>query len=169
MTKSRLDEYDKDYGQCKATSETDFILSFPNVLDGTDRQQRVHTCFRNCKDYIYDNYIPDGHPKGIIQYKDVFTVDTRPNCTVETDLTIPHLNENDERFLLCLYPVDDCEQTVHAEEGGWGQVKIVITRGIFAVIYATPVQFIFELLCIYLIKIKHNDQKAGENCKILTF
>lgn len=123
----------------------------------------------NCKDYKYDDYIPEGMPNEKIQFKDVFTIDTRPNCTRETDLTIPHLNDGDERFLLCLYPVDKCEQTKHEEEGGWGNIKIVIIRGIFAVIYATPVQFIFELLCIYLIKIKHNDQKAGENCKVLTF
>ena len=37
MTTSRP-EYDKDFGQCKASSETDFILGFENVLDGTNRQ-----------------------------------------------------------------------------------------------------------------------------------
>jgi len=45
----------------------------------------------------------------------------------------------------------------------------VVLKGVFGVIYATPVQFIFELLCIYLIKIKTNDQKASDNCKILLF
>ena len=42
-------------------------------------------------------------------------------------------------------------------------------RGLIALVIANPIQFIFELLCIYLIKIKHDDQKAGDNCKVLIF
>lgn len=58
--------------------------------------------------------------------------------------------------MLCLYPTEECEKTEHPEEIGFGEVKISVTRGVMAVVFSTPVQFIFELLCIYLIKIKHN-------------
>ena len=34
---------------------------------------------------------------------------------------------------------------------------------------ATPLQFIWELACVYLVKIKHNQDKAGEARKMLTF
>lgn len=38
-----------------------------------------------------------------------------------------------------------------------------------ALLIANPIQFIFELLSIYLIKISFDDQKVGDNCKILSF
>lgn len=42
-------------------------------------------------------------------------------------------------------------------------------RGLLAVLYASPVQFVFELLCIYLVKFRTNHDKVSENCKILSF
>jgi len=59
------------------------------TIDGSNRQSRIHTCFLNCKDYIYDDF------------KQIYALDTRPNCT--------DLAEADERFLICLYPEDKCE------------------------------------------------------------
>lgn len=93
--------------------------------------------------------------------KEIYTLDTRPNCTDQID--------DAEQYLLCLSPDEFCEQTVHDSEEGYGVVKITPLRGLFAVIFATPVQFIFELLCIYLVKIKNNNEKVSENCKILSF
>jgi hypothetical protein len=39
------------------------------VRDGTQRQEILHTCFKNCKDYNYD------------EYKDIFYFDNRKNCS----------------------------------------------------------------------------------------
>jgi len=74
-----------------------------------------------------------------------------------------------ERYLLCLYPEDSCEQTVYAEEIGWGHFTIAPYKGLLAVVFSTPAQFLFELFCIFLIKVKHNTEKASENCKILSY
>ena len=114
---------------------------------------RIHSCFENCKDYIYD------------EFKSVFTKDTRVNCT-EYDKPA---NKNHERYLLCLYPDESCESTVHEDEIGVDPIIVSWMKGIIALGIANPVQVIFELLCIYLIKIKYDDQKAGDNCKVLTF
>lgn len=34
---------------------------------------------------------------------------------------------------------------------------------------ATPIQFFFELFCIYLVKVKVNTDRASENCKLLSY
>ena len=70
---------------------------------------------------------------------------------------------------MCLYPSEKCEKTILKEEEGWGEIKIAVFKGLLAVVFATPLQFIFELLCIYLVKIKLNPDKASDNCSILTF
>ena len=57
----------KDYAQCDGYS--DDILEFKTVRDGSFRQEKLHTCFRNCKNYNYD------------EYKEIFTIDTRKNCS----------------------------------------------------------------------------------------
>lgn len=68
------------------------------TIDGTKRQNRVHTCFRNCKNYKYDDL------------KGIYTKDTRVNCTYYDE---PGKGREDhERYLMCLYPQDECEQTV---------------------------------------------------------
>lgn len=79
----------------------------------------LHTCFKNCKDYIYD------------EFKDIYTKDTRINCTEMEPL--------DERFLMCVYPEHECEKTIVANEIGWGQVKIAIYEGFIAMAIATPI------------------------------
>lgn len=70
---------------------------------------------------------------------------------------------------MCLYPEDECEQTVHSDEVGSDPIIIAWIRGLIALCIANPIQFIFELLSIYLIKIGFDEQKVGDNCKILTF
>lgn len=114
---------------------------------------RLHTCFENCKDYKYDDF------------KGIYTKDTRVNCTEYEKAE----NKNHERYLLCLYPDDKCEQTVHENEFGADPIVIAWLRGLIVLVIVNPIQFLFELLCIYLIKIKYDDQKAGDNCKVLTF
>lgn len=93
--------------------------------------------------------------------KSIYTKDTRQNCT--------DLSPTEERYTLCLYEDETCEQTIHANEYGWGPIQIVVNLGIIAVFLATPCQFIFELLCIYLLKIKQDTDKAADNCMILSF
>ena len=56
-----------------------------------------------------------------------------------------------------------------SNELGWGSVKFAPFEGFIAMLIATPLQFIWELACVYLVKIKHNQEKAGEACKMLTF
>lgn len=56
-----------DYAQCASFSEQ--ILEYETVRDGTQRQEILHTCFKNCKDYNYD------------EYKDIFYFDNRKNCS----------------------------------------------------------------------------------------
>lgn len=123
------------------------------TIDGKNRQNRLHTCFENCKDYIYD------------EFKGIYTKDTRVNCT---EYDKPG-RENDERYLMCLYPEDECENTVHADEIGSDPILISWTRGLIALLIANPIQFVYELFSIYLIKIRFDDQKVSDNCKILTF
>ena len=142
-----MSSYNEGYETCSAYIGDN--LEFPDVRELSGRQQRLHTCFDNCKDYIFD------------EYKYIFTFDNRMNCTL--------LAPEDERYLICLYPTEECEKTIHPDEFGFGEVKISITVGALAVAFSTPVQFVFELLCIYLIKIKHNQDKASESCKMLSF
>jgi hypothetical protein len=139
--------HQKNYGQCKTLASENLDHVF--TIDGSNRQARLHTCFENCKDYIYD------------EFKTQFTLDTRPNCT--------DLAAEDERYLICLYADDECEHSALPEEAGWGNFLILPSTGVLAVIIATPCQFLFELLCIYLVKIRTNTEKVSENCKILTF
>lgn len=64
---------------------------------------------------------------------------------------------------------EQCEKTVLAEEVSIGAgMTVAVYRGIFAILIANPLQFIFELLSIYLVKIKVSGQKPDENCKLLS-
>jgi hypothetical protein len=38
-----------------------------------------------------------------------------------------------------------------------------------SIVLSTIPQFIFEYFCIYLIKVKHNPDKASENCSLLSY
>lgn len=92
------------------------------------RQEKLHTCFRNCKGYNYD------------EYKDIYTFDNRLNCT-ESELDPTGLKPDDERYLMCIYPdypEHDCERTIVSNELGWGSVKFAPLEGFIAMLIATP-------------------------------
>jgi len=88
------------------------------TIDGSGRQARIATCFLSCKDYIYDDF------------KSIYTLDTRQNCS--------DLAPTDERYTMCLYEDDECEQTIHEQEFGWGPIQITVNIGLIAMIFATP-------------------------------
>jgi hypothetical protein len=77
--------YQKEFETCSAYVENN--LEFPDVRDLSGRQQRLHTCFDNCKDYVFDDF------------KNIFTFDNRKNCTL--------LAPEDERYMICLYPTEE--------------------------------------------------------------
>lgn len=59
--------YQEEYETCAAFVNEN--LEYPEVREETGRQQRLHICFDNCKDYIYDDF------------KSIYTSDNRVNCT----------------------------------------------------------------------------------------
>ena len=92
----------------------------------------------------------------------MYYIDTRPNCT--------DLADADERYLLCLHADEMCEKTIHEDEIMVSKdVSFNPTVGIYALIIATPIQFLFELFCIYLVKVKVNTDKASETSKLLIY
>lgn len=150
QTPDDFKQHVKNYDTCNHFSDFKRIEEIPNIIDGTQRQARLHTCFQSCKDYIYDDY------------KDVYYIDTRPNCT--------DLADTDERYLLCLPSDEHCEQTIHDDETTiGGKYSYNPTTGIIALIIATPIQFLFEIFCIYLVKVKVNTDKASETNKLLIY
>ena len=140
----------QDYDTCNHYADFKQIEVIPKIRDGTNRQARLHTCFESCKDYVYDDY------------KDVYFIDTRPNCT--------DLADSDERYLLCLHTDEQCEKTMHDDEVVMSSSFSFNPRvGLVALIIATPIQFLFELFCIYLVKVKVNTDKASETNKLLIY
>lgn len=126
-------------------------MDIPFTIDGQVRQQRTHTCFKNCIDYDQD------------KLKFLYLKDTRPLCDGYADK---------DKFIICVEPApfDSCEQTVLAEElGDRASFSFAVTKAILAVFIASPIQFLYDLLCIYLVKIKVNQDKASENCKLMSF
>mmetsp|Transcript_31696 Transcript_31696/g.48543 ORF Transcript_31696/g.48543 Transcript_31696/m.48543 type:complete len:89 (-) Transcript_31696:2142-2408(-) len=87
------------------------------AIDKSGRQNRVHTCFKNCKDYIYD------------QFKDIYTMDNRKNCT---DLE----PEEQDSYLFCLYPDDPCEKTIFKEEVTYRWFTFAPWIGLIAMVIA---------------------------------
>lgn len=83
----------------------------------------------------------------------------RPYCT---DIE-PALRDR----LLCVYPSDGCEQTTLDEEVdvGDGAFSLAPSVAVIACIIVTPIQFIFELMCIVLTKMKSKKQ-CIYNCNI---
>ena len=119
-------------------------------MSGSDplRQARVHTCFSYCSN-------------GVEAY---FSGDDRPNCV---DL-IP----SERTSLICLYPEEQCEGTtvknmVQVDKGG--KFNISVDNAIIAIIIANPLQLLFEILCLILMKMKVNPESAKENCNLLAF
>lgn len=48
-------------------------------------------------------------------------------------------------------------------------MSIATNKALIGVVVATPFQFFYELLFIYLVKIKYSGQKVDENCKLISW
>ena len=48
-------------------------------------------------------------------------------------------------------------------------ISINLRVGLWALAFAIPLQFLFELFCIYLVKVKVNTDKASETNKLLIY
>ena len=78
--------------------------------------------------------------------------------------------ETDERYLLCAHTDETCEKTQHNDEVVMSSTFSMNPRvGLWALVFATPIQFLFELFCIYLVKVKVNTDKASETNKLLIY
>lgn len=76
--------------------------------------------------------------------------------------------------IVCVMPTDQCEKTSVA-----GEVFLTPdmdptytfspTSAILAVLAANPFQFIFDMLCIYLQKMKINKDSVKQNCTLLSY
>ena len=63
-----------------------------------------------------------------------------------------------------------CEKTVHLDEVFISnEISLNPKVGLIALLIATPIQFLFELFCIYLVKVKVNTDKASETNKLLIY
>jgi hypothetical protein len=56
--------------------------------------------------------------------------------------------------IICLYPEEECEQTSVASEFGEYNASISPELAVYAMLICTPLQFIFELMCIALARTK---------------
>ena len=56
-----------------------------------------------------------------------------------------------------------------ADEQLIGVMPVAVIKGLIAILIANPLQFLFELLSIYLVKLKISAQKPSENCKLLSW
>ena len=119
----------KEFNKCK-----DFIEDNPDYPEvGTGRQAKIHICFNGCQ------YSSDSED---------FPNDFREICKIGEDPS-----------LLCVHPDEDCE---HHEADGevyfYGDVtnKYSISFapliGLLAMICTLPLQFIFEIFCIWVNK-----------------
>lgn len=95
-----------------------------------NRQARIHTCFSYCINGDDPNVIGE----------------TRVNC-----VDLPP-SERDQ--IICLYPQETCEMTSVASEFGPYDFAISPEIAINAMLIVTPLQFIFELMCIILARMK---------------
>eukprot|EP00347_Sterkiella_histriomuscorum_P020903 403336019 len=117
------------YDQCKAFISQNAEYPFIQHLN---RQARIHTCF---------SYCINGDDKAIIG-------ETRQYCT--------DLPPDQRDQIICVYPSETCEQTILQEEVVLGEGVMSLAPGIaiIACFIVTPIQFIFEFLCIILAKLK---------------
>jgi len=135
----------QDYEQCKS-----YILQNPKYETarsdtGLNRQVRTHTCFSFCA---------SGEDKFILG-------DDRPQCV--------DLKPSERDQIVCLYPNDQCERTSVAGEVALSERKVnklpvdtafAPALGIIAMLLANPIQFLFELACMFLFKYKANKDSA---------
>lgn len=68
-----------------------------------------------------------------------------------------------ERYLLCVDFNDDCDYTKIYEEIGDDLLQFCFIKGVYTILVANPIQFIFEFICIYLVKKKIIGDKPLEN------
>jgi hypothetical protein len=54
--------------------------------------------------------------------------------------------------IICLYPDEVCEQTSVANEFGEHDASISPELAVYAMLICTPLQFLFEFMCVVLAK-----------------
>lgn len=82
------------------------------------------------------------------------------------------LTPSERTNLICLYPDETCEGTTFKGQVALneaGTINISVTMGIAAIFIANPLQLLFEVLCLMLMKMKINIESAKESCNLLTF
>jgi hypothetical protein len=115
------------YNKCKGFIGSN---SFYEFIDHLGRQPRIHSCFSYC-----------------INGDDPLVIgETRVNCV--------DLPPEERDKIICLYPEETCEQTTVRSEFGDNNASISPEIAIYAMLICTPLQFIFEFMCIMLAKTK---------------
>lgn len=115
------------------------------------RQIRTHTCFSYCTSGIDSAVLGED----------------RQECV---DLKDPA----DRDQILCVLPTDTCEESSVAgsvyltNPPDYGYTFSPLSS-IYAILAANPVMFIFDLLCIYLQKMKINADSAKASSKLLAY
>jgi ethanolamine transporter EutH len=76
--------------------------------------------------------------------------------------------------IICVLPTDECEKTtvkgeVFLTSEKTHKYSFSPALGIFAILASNPVQFIFDMLCIYLQKYKINKDLAKQSCYLLSY
>lgn len=117
----------QQYERCK--SYTSHNEGYP-MISHKHRQARIHTCFQYCINGNDENVIGE----------------TRVNC-----VDLPP-EERDQ--LICLYPEETCETTSVGTEFGGYDVSLSPEIAIYAMLIVTPLQFIFEFMCVALARMK---------------
>jgi hypothetical protein len=125
----------KNYEKCKS-----YILEnpkYPNARFDSSRQIRTHSCF---------SYCTNGKDNSVLG-------EDRRECV---DLAPPLRDQ-----IVCIMPTDACEKTSVAGEifltaDRDPNYTFSLTSAIIAMVVANPLQFVFDLLCIYLQKYKIN-------------
>jgi hypothetical protein len=100
------------------------------MIDHFNRQAHIHTCFSYCINGDDPNVIGE----------------TRVNCV--------DLPPEERDKIICLYPEEECEMTTVASEFGDNNASISPEIAVYAMLICTPLQFIFELLCVMLARTK---------------
>lgn len=116
----------------------------------SSRQIRTHSCF---------SYCTNGKDDAVLGEDRLECVDLRPS-------------ERDQ--ILCVMPEDECEKTTVQ-----GEVFLTAERShkysfspqlaLWSVLIANPIQFIWDMLSIYLQKYKINKELAKQSCYLLSY
>lgn len=125
----RPDEGSEEYNKCNTyLTQNDNYPMIPFL----NRQSRLHTCFPFCKD--------DGVSSS-------FTGDDRVRCT--------SISEKERQQMICLFPDEKCEIShVKTEFQLFPGVSIAPLEAFVAIFAATPLTFLFDVLCILVVKTK---------------